>query len=815
MDMRSYVSQSDLIYNGRIACGAYGIPVAGGSFGGPIWQENENVLMMQLNHTDTFMYNDASANTAPESGALGLLRIDLGGPCFQGSVGQHLHLYDGILDIVCEEITVQAIAGFENDTVCIRITDQRKEPKEIKVSLSMCREPEVVRGNFRAVSRFDREKLGENMLLLSQLFEEKCDTDIAENDHYCATAVAVEVHGGRLLRAGNDADSCYVQTAAQNGSIEVILSGISTLQKGIDVGKRASAILKETKGYHSIAEQTGRFLAEFYRKSYIDIPGHREFQQRWTYFMYLSLISNRGNFPSKFNGGNWIGLGDRRDWGCWYWNWNQDSVYQPLNSANHTELMEPMFKMRERSLEHYRLAARQCFGIQNPDAIFIGETVGILGAERLPENIAADLADYMNGISPLTERLKAFGDRRESFLTPMNWNWDSLEKSSVNYVTHTLVATQENADYYWQRYCYTKDINFLRERAYPFIKGAAELYRSYPGFVKEKDGYYHFNRTNLHEHIWGGRDVIDDLSLARGIFPTAIRAAEILDVDLELRKKWKECYEHLAPYPMYQEEGTIGCVIKDPGDRPVWMPGREPAVKQRGLNGTESPRLKMLEKFDVLNLESRDQETDNGDFQTALNTFYVMPGYQNLYILEKEDRSGTARFLEDAAKLGRSEELKKMFCTQYKMFQNTPNLLEQQGDFFSIEGYGTFAMALQQALLQSLAPVPGGAHVIRVFPAWPREWDVSFRLLAKGGFVVETSLKDGEIPSVNIESQLGEILRFRSPYEGKVRIESSRGTVKEFLCGRNEKISLETKKGELLCIKRGEQDNGKQKITSR
>jgi len=57
--------------------------------------------------------------------------------------------------------------------------------------------------------------------------------------------------------------------------------------------------------------------------------------------------------------------------------------------------------------------------------------------------------------------------------------------------------------------------------------------------------------------------------------------------------------------------------------------------------------------------------------------------------------------------------------------------------------------------------------VIRVFPAWPTEWDADFQLLARGGFLVSASMKSGIIEDIEIMSQYGGICRIRSPWKGK------------------------------------------------
>ena len=56
--------------------------------------------------------------------------------------------------------------------------------------------------------------------------------------------------------------------------------------------------------------------------------------------------------------------------------------------------------------------------------------------------------------------------------------------------------------------------------------------------------------------------------------------------------------------------------------------------------------------------------------------------------------------------------------------------------------------------------------VLRLMPAWPRDWDVNFQLLAKGGFFVSSSMKGGKIRFVEILSQLGGECRIRNPWPG-------------------------------------------------
>lgn len=794
-DYRELISRSNLVYTGIIDFGPYGMPVANGRFGGSVWQKNRQVLVMQLNHTDTFMYNDASAQSTYENGALGQIAIDFGGNVFDENTVQELSLYDAKLEINGSAVRVQVIADVDSDTVLIQISDKRKEPESITVTLNMLRDPEVKRGLFSAISQFALEK-EEHIIVLGQLFEETCTTGISSNDFYCSTAVAVGVLGRENRITVGDI-AATITLPAKAGDFSIVIGGESSMDKKVNAEKKAIRNCLSSSGYSEVYERNKMWWADFWSKSYVYLPSHKDFERRRNYYMYLAGISNRGKFPSKYNGGIWIAEGDRRDWGSWYWNWNQDSLYQPFESANHGELLEPMFAMREYCFEQYKVAARQLWGIESKDALFIGETSGILGAETLPEDVADQVRKFLAGEIGLTDTITRMGDSRNGFLIP--WNYKCADGANASFVTHTMVATQETAEYFWQRYLYTNDVNWLREHAYRFIKGAAELYRNYYGFVKEEDGYYHFNRTNLHEHIWCGRDVIDDLALARGIFAVAVKASEILGTDEKFREVWKECLDHLAPYPMSSDEDAIGFTVENQSGKPTWAVGRKPAAVIREFD-TETPQFKMLEKFDVLNMETRDQKLDRGQWEIAVNTFYDTPGYGKQYLKGIEDANGSSRFLEDAAKLGMADELEVMFYSQYKMFQNTPNLLHDQGDYYSAEGYGTWSSALQQALNQSNAPYPGAEAVIRVFPAWPKAWDAKYKLLAKGGFLVSSSMVNGEIEYVEIESQLGGECRIRNPWDSEVDIyrqgvkseilDIKNNSLLKFLTGVGEKIIL-------------------------
>lgn len=793
-DYSQLIARSDLVYEGRINKGSEGIPVANGRFGGPVWQPDGKTLVMQLNHTDCFMYNEASANTTTEGGCIGQVYVDFGGDVFDGETSQRLSLYDGKLSINSSDVNVGVIAYNDSDVVAIRVEDNRTDPKPITVDLKMVRQPNITRGEYSAITSFDTSD--PDYAVLKQVFSEKCNTGIEVNDFYCAGAAALTVSDRDFEISSVGSQTMRLSLPASGGAFTVLIGGCSEMDDSVDVVDKALGNAKTSPDYDGIYKSNKEWWADFWSKSYIYLPSQQDFEKHRNYYMYLAAISNRGKYPSKYNGGIWIGEGDRRDWGAWYWNWNQDSLYQPFYDANHAELMEPYFYLRKSCYDQYAVAAQQLWG---SEGIFVGETSGILGWETLPDNIAEDLREYYAGTGDLTPELEAFGNLRNYFLVPWNYRI-SFSGTSVSWVSHTMVATQETAEYYWNYYCYTKNTDWLRDCAYKFIKGAAEMYRSYYGFEKGSDGKYHISRTNLHEHLGGASDVVDDLSLARGTFAAAIESSKILDVDSELRKEWQNILDNLADYPLASDEDAIAFTDNNTDNLKIWAQGRNPTAYIRGLDGTESPKFKMLEKYDILNLETHDQKLDKGEWQIALNTYLASPGYTNQYLKQEEDKNGSSRFLADAAKLGRGDDLAIMFPTQYKAFYGTPNLLHDEGDYYSAEGYGTFSAALQLALNQSIAPTVDDDPVIRVFPAWPKAWDAKYKLAAKDGFLVSSSISNEFIEYIEIESQLGGKCNVRIPWAAKAVL--YRNGVKETTVGgkENQLVSFDTAVGDVIVL---------------
>ena len=332
---------------------------------------------------------------------------------------------------------------------------------------------------------------------------------------------------------------------------------------------------------------------------------------------------------------------------------------------------------------------------------------------------------------------------------------NGVDAKQYSWISHVASSGSELAVQAWWRYRYTGDKEWLRTHAYPLLRGAAEFYRHL--VKKDEHGRYHLSGTNVHEDFWGVKDSIMDLAAIRGTAPLAIRAAEILGVDAELRTQWKELLDNLAPYPMGadpQSKALTGGVLADD----VWAAGH-----LGGANGHHNPEdvwLNPVFPFEDWTLETRSPPVD----KIVQKLLDLAP--QHAAVLNGDTLNTAIRTPIAAVRAGRGQELPAILASYYAAFSPLPNGLSMfEGPTAeSIEHLGLLSTVLQEGLLQSVSPRPGEPEIISVFPAWPKQWEASFRLLARGGFLVTAAMHGGKVEFVEIQSRLGETCRLRNPW---------------------------------------------------
>ncbi len=828
LDYRKLVSHADLNYNKPVSRSEAGMPVGNGRMGSLVWTRPTS-LKMQINRVDVFAMNSSTKsfpvrNTDYASGCayVDVNMVDYGKDIFAGeNFHQHLGLYDGVMTANGKDITARVIAWHERDVMAIEIIDQRKQPVPVNVDLRMLRylmqffpgENFNRRKNFELSSKHavmvqtdghtatSRLDIRDGRIILTQQFR--------EDDFYNASAVAISIVGRASMARYFNEHTVRLSAAPGLGRFIILIGSASSFDPEQDVASLALKELDaaEVEGFDGLLASNKTWWHEFWSRSFVDLhseDGVADYvEQNYTYFQYVMASSSRGAYPPRFGGMLWYTTGDMREWGSQYWWHNQSCLYNALPPTNRFELMEPMFSMYSTHFDSYTRAASQQWGSKG---VWIPETTWFNGLEELPEDIAAEMRDLYLVRKPWEERSKRFISYFEPKLkhnSRLNWadhsrwengHWIMPDKGvgSFGHVNHILSSTAKIAYLYWLRYEYTLDKDWLKEYAYPMIKGTVEFYRNFPNLKKASDGKYHINHINNGEPVWDVQDPVKEIAAMRGMTPILIRASEILNTDGEMRPVWREFAENLAALPT----SDILSTWHEEAPR-YWIRGVPPA----GYGNPERPSLAPALFYDLCTAG-----TENEEMTRLANATFRAIYPQG--ISEHTTVSTLTQIPIVAAHLGRADDLKHMIPNQMKclppdeffgdwVLPNRMTLTSGPGAL-TIERTGNASAALNAALLQSVPPAPGKDAVIYLFPALPDEWDASYKLLARGAFLVSTSIKKGNIAYVKIEPLEGGECRLSNPWPGKALDLYRDNIIAEDLSGKV--VNFSTKQGEIVTI---------------
>lgn len=320
------------------------------------------------------------------------------------------------------------------------------------------------------------------------------------------------------------------------------------------------------------------------------------------------------------------------------------------------------------------------------------------------------------------------------------------------------------AHHFYQQWKYSADDEFLRERAYPWVKEAARYFSNLS--VKDSSGMRklplstspEINDNNL--DAWFTQTTNYDLANIRFTYTAAAEMAERLNLPEEAAQWRKE----LGEWPGFAQDGT-GLTI---------APNYPLTESHRHLS-----HLLAFHPFGLLDV-SQGKETERlikrsiHHMEELGNDYWI--GYTYAWLANME-----ARVFNGDAAARKLHIFIKAFCSPNSFHLNGDQLKQGYTTFtyrpFTLEGNFACASALQEMLMQS------HTGIIRVFPALPESWNnASFHnLRAMGAFLVSADYKNGNVQKLTFRSEKGGRLKFLNPFTEEVEERDTQaGEVLEF-----------------------------------
>lgn len=412
---------------------------------------------------------------------------------------------------------------------------------------------------------------------------------------------------------------------------------------------------------------------------------------------YVQACQGRGFYPIKFNGGYYtvepaaMGMGwdaDWRNWGDSHWFQNLRHMYHPMLAQGDTDMMEPFFRLYEATATLAQSRAKAYHGAQG---VYFPETMTVFGTYS-----GGDYGWDRTGHEP------------KDVLCP--W-WQYAWNQGPELVALML-----------DRWDYTRDEAFLKRRVLPMAEQVLRYFDT--RFKKDASGKIILDPTQVVETYWEG--VINDMPSTAGLIAIASRLTA-LPSSLTSSSQ-KQFFNHMrAACPQIPIETRNG--------RKMLAPAQKYLEK---VSNVENGELYAVWPFRVACLSSPDLLSEaRVAYQNRKNHLDKGWGYDG----------------NVAALLGLSEEAARILrikCANSNPAYRWPATWGPNFDWLPDQNHGGNLLNTANLMLLQSDPIEQGG-AIRLLPAWPKNWNVDFKLHAAANTIVRCRFENGKVVELEVQ----------------------------------------------------------------
>jgi hypothetical protein len=497
-----------------------------------------------------------------------------------------------------------------------------------------------------------------------------------------------------------DARSLTTSGPVKSFSLRVAAPCVQTdaAKKWLDLAKAISD--RSTNAAKSL-ERTAAWWQAFWARSWVFVGSDKtasDITRGYILQRYVQACGGRGVYPIKFNGGIFTvepkraGRPFNADWRAWgdcYWWQNVRHMYHPMVASGDIEMTDPFFRMFESVRPLCEARAEVYHGVRG---CYFPETMTVWGT-------------YSNGDYGWDRK----GHEAKEVLIPC---WCYAWNQGPELVALLL-----------DRWDYTDDEAFLKERVLPMAESVLAYFDT--RFKKDAKGKIVLNPTQAVETYW--TDVINDTPTTAGLNDIATRLCALPErLTTAEQRAFFAKMKAACPAVAFEEIEKDGKKIRK----------LAPAEKY-GKNRTncENPELYAVWPFRVFGLGKPGLDMAVAAYTHRLNHLDVGWGYDG----------------NCAALLGLADEaarILKVKCANSNQAYRWPATWGPNFDWLPDQNHGGNLLETTQLML-----LQSDSDVIRLLPAWPKDWDVRFKLHAAHRTTVECDYRGGKIVRLSVEPE--------------------------------------------------------------
>jgi hypothetical protein len=766
-ETKSTFDDYNIIWDTQSKNASESMPLVGGDIGCNVWVENGDILL----------YIQRSGSFDENSGYLkmGRIRIQLNpNPFTKGnSFRQQLKLEDGYIEIdskegekentiiklwvdVFQPVVHVDVEAKQKINVSVAYESWRTEDKELKFGkerfgafglegypgkvIRIKDKIEQSENGILFYHRNPKEKLIPEVYIELTELEEFADeiTDDIKNRTFGGL-----LFGEGFIQDGND-EGIYQGTPFKSWKLksesakkkhQIIFATHIEQAETIDEWKDKLAKTADlsNSGQQKAFEKTVIWWKDFWNRSYIFIQPENpdtdnkvwQMSRNYQLFRYQLGGNVRGEYPSKFNGGNLIYdpvLVDENkahdpDWRQWggsvFTAQNQRLLYWPMLKSGDFDAILPQFELYRKGLPGATARVKKHFGHKGAVYCEYANAPGLA------------FGDGWGWQNDQNYRIRGeeipIGDPRANAATTFN---DPVEKGVMENgsIAYHWESQVEHAYMILEYHRYTgadisKYIPFIEQSIIFFDEHYRARQKMRNGKEVDENGKLVIFPSTSCESYRGAKNPADVLSGLKACLKSMLE----LDEKYLSAERKKYYAEFLNRVPNFDYDEVDGLKVIKPAES--WI--RE--------SNQELPQFYPLFPFNQFQL-------GDAEIEYFKNAYEIAPAFRKGTIIS---------WHQDGIQFARMGITKEAADYNTRKLQDSPRRYPTfwgpGHDWVPDHNWGGSGMiGLQEMLLQSIG------DKIMLFPAWPKDWDVDFKLHAPKNTIVECSFKNGEIQNLKV-----------------------------------------------------------------